>query len=359
MAIKVLVVDDSSFFRRQICRILESDSSIEVVDTAVNGKEAIEKTVSLKPDVVTMDVEMPVMDGITAVKHIMEKQPTSILMFSSLTVEGAKATLNAIEAGAVDFIPKKFEEIAKNKAEIARVLCERVRAASLHRPKAIRSVLSTISADPALRGNSAIPAKILHHRSTKTFELVAIGTSTGGPLALQEVLTKLPKNFPVPILLIQHMPATFTSAFAQRLDQLCQISVCEAQAGQIIQPGTAYLAPGGQQLGVAKRGGVGVIKMFETEEAQTYKPCIDLTFETLEREYKNRVLAIVLTGMGKDGCEGAKKLKAAGSEIWAQDEETSVVFGMPHAVIEENLTTRVLPLQEFSNALIKQFCEGK
>ncbi|MGL4268692.1 MAG: protein-glutamate methylesterase/protein-glutamine glutaminase, partial [Plesiomonas sp.] len=267
MGIKVLVVDDSVFFRRRVSEILNSHPQLEVIDTANNGKEAVEKVQQLRPDVVTMDIEMPMMNGIDAAREIMRVRPTPILMFSSLTHEGAKATLDALDAGAVDFLPKKFEDIARDREEAITLLQQRVISISRHRVRPLlsqRPATSSLSANrtpatgsgatplrtapSALENRPARPAALNTRRSGKVYQLVAIGTSTGGPVALQNILTKLPGNFPHPILLIQHMPATFTAAFASRLNNLCQISVKEAADGDVLQPGMAYLAPGGKQM---------------------------------------------------------------------------------------------------------------
>ncbi len=269
MPIRVLVVDDSGFFRRRVSEILGSDPRLEVVGTAIHGREAVEKTVELRPDVITMDIEMPVMDGISAVRQIMAKYPRPILMFSSLTTDGAQATLDALDAGAVDYLPKKFEDISKDREEARRKLCDRVyglgtggKARQLQRPvprPATRSPRSGLDIRPKAeqrprpepRRPAPVPATRPSTVSTPrrgNLQIVAIGTSTGGPVALQEVLTKLPADFPLPILLVQHMPASFTPAFAQRLDHQCQIQVKEAKDGDSLQPGTALLAPGGKQM---------------------------------------------------------------------------------------------------------------
>lgn len=350
MPVKVLVVDDSSFFRRQIKKLLEEDPGLEVVGIAENGQEAITKVQELKPDVVTMDIEMPVMDGIKATREIMRQEPVPILMFSSLTTDGAKATLDALEAGAIDFIPKRFEDISKKRDEVKRVLCKKVQDIGKHGLVSLRKT----------QKNEVIAPKILP-RATKPnlevntdYKLVAIGTSTGGPVALQEILTKLPANFPLPILLVQHMPAAFTPAFAHRLDQLCEIEIKEAENGDVLNPGVAYLAPGGKQLQVGVRGSQFVITITESDAKLTYKPSVDITFSSLAKSAKNGVLAIILTGMGSDGCEGAKKLKKAGSTIWSQDEASSVVYGMPAAVFDAGVSDKVLDLKEFSSHIISQ-----
>ncbi|WP_126453819.1 protein-glutamate methylesterase/protein-glutamine glutaminase [Sulfuriflexus mobilis] len=344
MAVRVLVVDDSSFFRRRVTEMLSSDPRIEVIGTAADGAEAVKQAEALKPDVITMDIEMPVMDGITAVRRIMQKMPIPILMFSSLTTDGAKATLDALDAGAADFLPKKFEDISNDRDEARRILCARVRligAKGLAKPAATAAAATPIKA-------AAAPAR---RPQRGNYDLVAIGTSTGGPVALQDVLTKLPGNFPKPIILIQHMPGSFTPAFAQRLDGLCQIQVKEAADGDQLKPGLALLAPGGMQMLLESRGGAVVVRIKEAEASQTYKPSVDLSFSSAAKVFPGKVLSIILTGMGADGREGARELKQGGSKLWSQDEASCVVYGMPAAVAEAGLSDYVLPLNEIGTSL--------
>ncbi len=293
MAVKVLVVDDSGFFRRRVSEILSADPQIQVVGTATNGREAIDQALALKPDVITMDYEMPLMDGITAVRTIMQRCPTPVLMFSSLTHEGARVTLDALDAGAVDYLPKNFEDISRNPDKVRQLLCEKVHtiAKSNRRFAAYSSYSSSTPtsaapaassaarhAAPASSGSSHAPATPTPTTSAapkrKPYRLVAIGTSTGGPVALQRVLTQLPANFPAPLVLIQHMPAAFTKAFAERLDKLCKITVKEAEDGDILRPGVALLAPGGKQMMVDARG---AIRILPGDERLNYKPCVDVT----------------------------------------------------------------------------------
>ncbi|MBQ4673244.1 protein-glutamate methylesterase/protein-glutamine glutaminase [Aeromonas dhakensis] len=364
MAIKVLVVDDSSFFRRRVSEIITQDPMLTVIDTAQNGREAVEKAQQLRPDVITMDIEMPVMDGISAVREIMAKCPTPILMFSSLTHEGAKATLDALDAGALDFLPKKFEDIARDKDEAVRLLQQRVKEISRKRflmsasarPKAPEPVARTPLNAPRPAERQAEPQRAApvaaFKRSGKSYQLVAIGTSTGGPVALQNVLTKLPGDFPHPILLIQHMPATFTAAFAARLNGLCQIGVKEAEDGDVLKPGHAYLAPGGKQMLLEGRGAGARIRIVDGNDKVNYKPCVDITFASAAKTYADKVLAIVLTGMGADGRDGARLLKEQGSTIWAQDEASCVVYGMPQAVAKAGIATESLPLDRVAQRIL-------
>lgn len=377
MAVKVLVVDDSSFFRRRVSEILEQDSDIQVIGFAINGREAVEKTAQLRPDMITMDVEMPVLDGISAVKEIMASNPTPILMFSSLTRAGATATLDALDAGAMDFLPKKFEDIARNNEDAIKLLQAKVKEIGnkriprafkpiTHQKPAARSVPDKISntassirqpdrsfqrsttASTLTKTQNNVPTRA----SGKQYKLVAIGTSTGGPVALQNVLTQLPANFPHPILLIQHMPAAFTPAFAARLNGLCKIKVKEAQQGDRLDPGTAYLAPGGQQMMVEGRGGSKTLRVFEdNSERITYKPSVDVTFASIAKAYQGDVLAIILTGMGADGRDGARMLKQTGATIWAQDEKSCVVYGMPQAVANAGLSSESLALDDIATRI--------
>lgn len=367
MSLKVLVVDDSSFFRRRVSDIINAASRLEVVDVATNGKEAVEKALALKPDVITMDIEMPVMDGISAVREIMASQPTPILMFSSLTHEGAKATLDALEAGALDFLPKKFEDIARNKDEAVNLLQQRVqqiasRRALLRRTslRPVRPAVSASSRTTALSENASTTSRTASittsptrfRASGKSYQLTAIGTSTGGPVALQKILTKLPANYPHPILLIQHMPATFTAAFAARLNSLCQITVKEAADGDVLKPGVAYLAPGGMQMMLEGRANSAKIRILDGGDRMNYKPCVDVTFGSAAKIYQDKVLSMVLTGMGADGREGARMLKSSGSTVWAQDEESCVVYGMPQAVAKAGISSEDLPLERIAERIL-------
>src|SRR5690606_35275905 len=247
MAVKVLVVDDSGFFRRRVTEILSADPNIKVVGTAANGREAIDQTLALKPDVITMDYEMPTMDGITAVRHIMQRCPTPVLMFSSLTHEGARVTLDALDAGAVDYLPKNFEEITRNPDKVRQLLCEKVhtvsrsnrRLSSLQSSTPTSPAPSSAAAPAAAPAQGAAPSARAAARPAlrrRQYRLVAIGTSTGGPVALQRVLTQLPASFPIPLVLVQHMPGAFTKAFAERLDKLCRIRVKEAEDGDQLRP---------------------------------------------------------------------------------------------------------------------------
>jgi two-component system chemotaxis response regulator CheB len=352
MVTRVLVVDDSGFFRRRIVEILEADSALKVVGTAANGQEAIDQVTALKPDVVTMDIEMPVMDGITAVRHIMRSNPLPILMFSSLTHDGAKATLDALEAGAVDFLPKRFEDIAGDRDQAKLLLCRRIREVAKQgsRNRAARSAIAPrVARAPAAAAPAAIRATAPVRRGQ--YQLVAIASSTGGPVALAQVLTRLPAGFRLPVLVVQHMPASFTSAFASRLNQQCAVEVKEAEDGDIVRGGQVLIAPGGRQMTLKQQAGEVRVVIDDGDPALHYKPCADITFDSVARVFGGKVLAIVLTGMGADGREGVRALKKQGSTIWSQDEATSVIYGMPMAVAEAGLSDQVMALHDIGSGI--------
>lgn len=365
MTYKVLVVDDSSFFRRRVSDIINSDRNLTVIDVAVNGVEAVEKAKSLKPDVITMDIEMPLLNGIDAVKQIMATAPTSILMFSSLTHQGAKATLDALDAGAVDFLPKKFNEIANSKSDAGSILRQRVYEIASRKgfSRSVRPSLSLskrTASSPLTRDSSPDEKPASRRMATikasgKSYKLLAIGTSTGGPVALQKILTQLPSDFPLPIIMVQHMPGAFTKAFATRLDGLCKISVKEAETGDILKPGCAYLAPGGTQMLVEGKVPNARLKVVEDDSARVaFKPSVDVSFGSAAKVFGDAVLGIILTGMGSDGREGSRMLKNQGATIWAQDEASCVVYGMPQAVASAGISTQDYSLTEFPKAILKE-----
>lgn len=334
---------------------------------------------------------MPVMDGVTAIKHIMANRNTPILMFSSLTYEGARITLDALAAGALDFIPKDFAEVSRNSDSLKKKLHERLitlarrginvsaSAASFNAsytasvnstssaaapvvakaaPQYTGYAASSVQAATATGSLAAVntvskPATADNYRLKRPPKLLVIGASTGGPVALSEVLIALPANFPVPIILVQHMPENFTKAFAERLNKQCQIRVREAVDGDMLEPGLALLAPGGKQLLLDKRNG-GCVRVHPDDDRVNYKPSLDITFGSAANAYGDKVLGVVLTGMGSDGCNGARLLKEAGSALWSQDEASSVIYGMPMAVAKAGLTDRVLSLKDIGPKLARE-----
>lgn len=372
MVFKVLVVDDSTFYRRRVREILNEDRELEVVGEARNGQDALDKIATLSPDVVTMDVEMPVMDGISAVKAIMEKRPLPILMFSSLTHHGAQATLDALEAGALDFLPKKFEDIAQDRKEAASLLRTKVRLIARRGIGIRRPSLSQGRAMPSnapkprfFRSSSVLtgrsdavsqPTMASVKRSGKHYQCLAIGASTGGPVALQKVLSVLPENFPYPVVLVQHMPGTFTHAFAQRLDNNCKIAVKEAANGDVLKPGHAYLAPGGMQMLIDTQGSLHKVVISDNMASDkiSYKPSVDITFGSLVKAFGGDVLGVILTGMGADGREGCRMLKDRGATIWAQDQESCVVYGMPQAVTAANISEKSISIDDMGQCILTE-----
>ena len=376
MTVSVLVVDDSGFFRKRLTEILTASGQIKVVGVATNGREGVELAEKLRPDVITMDYEMPVMDGITAVREIMKRHPAPVLMFSSLTYEGARVTLDALEAGAVDFLPKNFEEIARDSSQLQKILIERVLDVAGSRPGAKPSAPPPTAPPPSPRSPSparrsvperpAVPdrssrpsapepeapaRRSIRRGPAKHYSVVAIGTSTGGPVALQRVLMALPAGFPAPVVLVQHMPASFTPAFAERLNKLCQIQVRQAEDGEMLKPGVALLAPGGKQMMIENRGGQGRVRILPGDDRLNYKPCVDVTFGSLARSFPGKTLGLILTGMGSDGKEGCRLMKQSGSDIWSQDEKTSVIYGMPMAVAKAGLSDEILALDDIGPRL--------
>jgi two-component system, chemotaxis family, protein-glutamate methylesterase/glutaminase len=387
MPIRVLVVDDSQFFQRQLKDIINENPELKVVGIASNGREAVEKAADLQPDIITMDFEMPVMDGVTAIRHIMANRKVPILMFSSLTYEGAKVTLDALAAGALDFIPKDFAEVARNSVALKNKLQERLitlaqtgRANNItpmpvekpiaeknpvQKPVINTQTKTTGTSTATSASASALQAKTIptpaastakpaaESRLKKQPRILIIGASTGGPVALTEVLTALPEKFPIPILLVQHMPENFTKAFAERLNKMCKIEVREAVDGDAMKPGLALLAPGGKQLMMDKRN-IGSVRVFHDDDRVNYKPSLDITFGSAANTLGDKVLGVVLTGMGSDGCNGARMLKEAGSCIWSQDEQSCVIYGMPMAVAKAGLSDRVLSLKDIGVRLAQE-----
>ena len=377
MTVSVLVVDDSGFFRKRLTEILNASTNIRVVGAASNGKEGVELAERLRPDVITMDYEMPVMNGISAVKEIMKRCPAPVLMFSSLTYEGARVTLDALEAGAVDFLPKNFEDIARDGSELQRILRERILDVARSSPRAghgdvapaadrqpppapperqppPRDVRPRQPESRQPQPQSPAPARSRRRRTpARHYNVVGIGTSTGGPIALQKVLVELPANFPAPLVLVQHMPGSFTPAFAERLNKLCRIQVRQAEDGDMLRRGVALLAPGGKQMMVENRGGQGRIRILPGDERLNYRPSVDVTFGSLARSFPGKTLGVILTGMGADGKEGCRLMKQSGSVIWSQDEQTSVIYGMPMAVASAGLSDEVLPLDEVGPRLVE------
>lgn len=342
---RVLIVDDSPFMRMAIRRILATVPGLEVVGAAADGVEGVEQALALKPDVITMDVEMPRMDGITAVKKIMSSAPTRIVMVSSLTREGAAATFEALEAGAVDYILKPAAEHAGAQAQFTGELLQKIAGASSAVLTAHAPPAQVTPADPADPSHPGFPPR-------RTIACIAIGASTGGPVAVQEIISALPATFPCPVVVAVHMPKAFTGPFAERLNAKCPIAVREARDGDLLRAGTVLIAPGGQHTTFV-RGAEGVVVRISpaTAQAGVYVPSVDLLMGSLADSAEGAVLGVILTGMGSDGCRGMQQVKQRGGVTLVQDQVTSTVYGMPKACIDGGIADAVLPLFRIGPAL--------
>lgn len=346
--IKVVVVDDSAFMRKAISTMLKKDPEIEVAGIARNGQEGLELIRRLDPDVVTLDIEMPVMDGLTALKHIMMEMPRPVIMVSSLTTDGAEATLKAMELGAVDFIPKQLSKVSLDIVKIEKDLQDKVRAVA--RKKARTSRLASLQRPP--RAPVQKPVAETPSSSRIQRDIVAIGVSTGGPPAVQKILSQLPPDFPASILIAQHMPGGFTGPFAKRLNDSTPLNVREAENGDILKPGWVYIAPGGLHLKISQKvSRIESVVSMEPCDA-LYKPSANVLFSSVAQGVGARALGVVLTGMGNDGLLGARDLKNRGGYILAQSEETCVVYGMPKAVVDEGLADEVIELEKMAETIV-------
>ncbi len=336
--IRVLVVDDSPFARVVIARKLQTAGDLEVVGMAGNGEEALDRVRELGPDVITMDVEMPGVGGLSAIKLIMAERPTPIVMLSSLTSEGTDTTLLALESGAVDFYPKPGMADPVGAAQSALLLQDKIRAAARIAPERLRG--------PARRIRRLIDSR---DKGRGWARLVVIGSSTGGPRALLELFGGLPAELSAAVVIVQHMPAGFTSSFARRLDDVSPLAVKEASQGDWIRSGQALLAPGGYHL-VINSGGE--VALTTTPPVNGVRPAVDVTMQSAAQTYGADVLGIVLTGMGMDGTVGASAIRARAGRIIAEHESTCVVYGMPRSVIESGNADQVVPLTNIADQLI-------
>ncbi len=354
--IRVLVVDDSLFMRRMISDLLVQDPEIAVVGTARNGQEGLELAKQLKPDVITLDVEMPVMDGLTMLGKLMQEQPTPVLMLSSMTTEGAEVTLKALELGAVDFVAKPSGSISLDIYKISSQIIEKVKAVArarmgvFRRPLSVSPTQAVVSSPPT---PSSVPiSSVPSHRAP----LVVIGSSTGGPRALTTLLGQIPQGMPAKMLVIQHMPEGFTKSLAERLNRLSPFNIYEAQGGETLQVGTAYIAPGGSHLKV-QRGGM--LQLSQDPPVHGVRPAVDITLFSIAQNYEGPLLVAILTGMGSDGSAGVRTLHSKGARILAEDENSCVVFGMPRAAIATGCVHRVVPIEGMAQAIneeVSQLC---
>ncbi|HEY9899717.1 MAG TPA: chemotaxis response regulator protein-glutamate methylesterase [Pantanalinema sp.] len=363
-SIRVLIVDDSAFMRRAIARMLAADPEIEIVGSVGDGAQGLEAIKTLQPDVVTMDIEMPVMDGLTALKRVMDEMPLPVIMMSTLTQNGATATLTALSLGAFDFVPKP-ESSMIDVLGVERELREKVRAAAHsrrsrrrlsggHGPAAVHA--ATLGHQASAPAPAKPPQPLLVAPAARSGqrvpEVIGIGISTGGPPALQSLFSALPGDFPVGIVVVQHMPPGFTKPLAERLNRICPLTIREAVDGEVVEPKKALIAPAGTHLVLKREGSHLVCRTMDASTTKTWhKPSVDVLFASIAQVVGPKALAVIMTGMGNDGTAGAGAIKSRGGEIWAQDEATSVVYGMPRTVFEAGVVDRVLPLGSIPTAL--------
>lgn len=337
MLIKVLIVDDSALIRSLLTEIINTQAGMTVVGAAPDAYVARDMVNRLSPDVITLDIEMPKVDGLTFLEKLMKARPTPVVMISTLTEQGADATLRALELGAIDFIAKPKLGVAQGIEEYRTLIIEKIKAASRSRVKALK---------PAVRSSDVKPLNFVG-----TERIIAIGASTGGTEAIKQVLMNLPANSPA-VVITQHMPPGFTTTFADRLNTLCKISVTEAQGGERLLPGNAYLAPGSKHMEIRRSGADYKIALNGGDRVSGHKPSVDVMFLSLVKSAGKNALAVILTGMGKDGAAGMLALHQQGTYTIAQDEESCVVFGMPKEAIKHGGVSIVLPLDDIADGVL-------
>jgi two-component system chemotaxis response regulator CheB len=347
--IKVLVVDDSSLVRKIVTDILESDPEITVVGTANNGKTAIFRARELDPDVITMDIEMPIMDGLSALKYIVETNPKPVIMMSVLTQHGADATFKALDLGAVDFIPKPSSVVNLSVEEIGEQLIQKVRSVATSGVK-IKAESPEKVEEKEEKPEPVMEA--LDEQSTSS-RLIGIGTSTGGPSALLKVFQGFPANFPSSLVVVQHMPEGFTRAFSERLNGSSHLTVKEGEDGDKIKPGYAYIAPGNFQMEIVKKKKESYLKIYKGDKVSGHQPSIDVLFSSIAEHFGPESIGVIMTGMGRDGATGLKNIRNAGGFTLAQDETTSVVYGMNRVAVEEGGVREIVPLGEITKKIVE------
>jgi len=367
---RVLIVDDTITYRTIVRNVLSNMPGIEVVGVAANGKIAMDKIESLKPDVLTLDLEMPVMDGLAVLEQLKQTgSHVGAIVLSSTSMYGANATMKALRLGAFDFVAKPSGKTAEeNIQSLRQELCPKIEA--FVRTHQVQAILSGHHTTPTANGSalrqesgsknspasSSEGAKGVADTATSSppiantgqIEVVAIGISTGGPQSLNQVLPQLPANLPVPVLIVQHMPPLFTKSLADDLNKRCALHVAEATDGEVVEPGHILIAPGGKQMKVVLQNGQAILRITDDPPENNCRPSVDYLFRSVAEAYGPNALGIVMTGMGNDGTAGGKVLKQAGAQILAQDEATSVVFGMPRMIIQENIVDAIIPLDRIA-----------
>jgi two-component system chemotaxis response regulator CheB len=344
--IKVLVVDDSFLIRKIVLDILKDDPDIKVVGTANNGKAAIIMNDELEPDVITLDIEMPLLDGLSALKQIMSSNPKPVIMMSALTQHGAEATFEALELGAVDFIPKKSNNVTLSLEELGTLLITKIKSAA----KLVLN-LNKFEYVADLTKSAKNEEKLIAGEVSD--KIVAIGTSTGGPSALIKIFNKFPKKFPSPVLVVQHMPEGFTTAFSGKLNSISNLEVKEAEDGDEIFPGHGYIAPGHSHMCLQKKGDIFSLKVFKGNKVSGHMPSIDVLFESVAEYLGSKSVGVIMTGMGRDGAEGLMKIKSKGGYTIAQNEQTSVVYGMNRVAVEIGAVDEIVPLAGIAEKIVE------
>lgn len=343
--INVVVVDDSAFMRKAISTMLQKDRGIRVVATARDGEEGLRMIRKHNPDVVTLDIEMPKMDGLTALRHIMMEMPRPVLMVSSLTTEGAEATLKAMDLGAIDFIPKQLSKVSLDIVKIENDLISKVKTVARRKMRPVPRMRAAAAAR-----RPAAPVQTPRGRAKR--DVVVIGVSTGGPPAVQKILSSLPRDFPAGIVIAQHMPKAFTGPFANRLNGVSQLKVKEAETGDRLLPGHVFVAPGGSHLVIDQK--VSRIDLVVTPEPKEalYKPSANVLVSSVAKAVGRRALGVILTGMGNDGRDGIRELKNKGGRAIAQSDSSCVVYGMPKAIVDDGLADEIVDIDDMANAII-------
>ena len=349
--IKVLIVDDSAFMRTALSRMVANDPDLLVVGSAASGNEALERIEPLDPDVITLDVEMPGLNGLETLRCIMARFPRPVIMVSSVTVKDADTTFSALEAGAFDYVPKQLASTSLDILHIREDLIAKIKAAAETRRSKQQIVLPR---KPPRTAESTLKETAPHALAMGALGIVAIGISTGGPKALQEILPTLPADFSVPILVVQHMPSGFTGPFAKRLDGLCAASVREASQGETLQTGAVYIAPGGRQMTVDRSTDPrGTICLSDTPVNQLHIPSVDVMMQSVAAAYGPLAMGVIMTGMGSDGAEGMSAIQREGGFTLGQDESTCAVYGMPRVCAEMGILKRVVPLSRITYEILQ------
>lgn len=344
--IRVLVVDDSALIRRILTDILNKDKDISVIGAAKHGKEALEKIETLNPDIITLDIEMPIMDGMTTLKHIVSKYKLPVIMISTLSQEGADLTLKALDEGAVDFLAKPTNVFRLNQQEIIEDIIQKVKSGSKLKPSLPKQRINPIS------NNNKISNNVIGNEDFKS--IIAIGTSTGGPRALQSLIPSIPEDISASIVIVQHMPPKFTKSLAERLNAISKLNVKEAEQGEVLKKGWAYIAPGDYHMRIEKQGTNLVIKLNQDPKVMGLRPTVDIMMSSVSRISNYSKIGIILTGMGSDGSKGIIEMKKNKSYTIAQDESSSVVYGMPRAAIEAGGIDEILSLDEIPKRIINK-----